>query len=470
MKSPSAAVALADQIEQRIYLSRQQPDSVLAFENELQAQFGTGRSVVRQAIRILVQRGVVYTRRGKGGGTLLAKLDPEAASRALSVVLEGQLTSMSHIAELLDATDSHLFSNRAPRIGIAQCEELRSLVKHLDGLAPDEFLRVGAHRQVQVALRNAFGDAAASLAQRTCMDCGIDLIPYAVHVAEEQRRGGFWDLTLQLVEALIAGDVSLMFEIRLMQRRMWEENWPQLLDVHETRDRERSARGDLSGMERESGETGAVRLAREILRDVHARGWKVGERLGSAQELMQRYGASPGLLRQAVRMLEEYSAVHMQRGRNGGLQIAAPDEGRAIQRAVGYLQSAGVRPDDLKLYLDQLLLVALNHGAQAASVEQLGALRTSVSRILSSRGQNQLATGVEFSLALAELSANPALKLFVRVLLASLPPGAPKRPLSPDTPAILTELLHAITTSDVPKARRAFLQYVNPANALPLRG
>jgi DNA-binding GntR family transcriptional regulator len=67
MKQQSAGVALADEIEHEIRSAQHAPDSVLAFENELQARHGAGRSVVRQAIRILVQRGVVYTRRGKGG-------------------------------------------------------------------------------------------------------------------------------------------------------------------------------------------------------------------------------------------------------------------------------------------------------------------------------------------------------------------------------------------------------------------
>jgi DNA-binding FadR family transcriptional regulator len=461
VKRQSAGVALADQIERDIRSARHAPDSVLGFETELQSRHGAGRSVVRQAIRILVQRGIVYTRRGKGGGTMVAKPDPESASRGLSIVLEAQLISMAHISELLRATDSHLFSNCVPRARLSECEQLRSLVRHLHALPAAEFLRVGAHRQVQVALRKVLGDPAASLAQRTCMDCGIDLMPYSVHVVEEGRRGEFWELTLQMAEALVAGDARLMFELHMLQRKMFEANWPQLRASSIAQDKEHARVDDLSSMEKQSGETGAERLTREILRDIRARGWKVGERLGGAEDLMQRFGASPGVLRQAVRMLEEYSAVQMQRGPGGGLRIAAPNETRAIQRAVSYLRTAEMNPQDVLLYLRHLLLEALNHSAGAPDPSHIAQLREVSERAISSRARAIPETDAELFLAIAQLSDNPALQLFVRLLLTLLPQPYPAH----GAPAILEDMLQGIAAGDAPKARRAFLQYTNPRSS-----
>jgi DNA-binding FadR family transcriptional regulator len=444
VKRQSAGVALADQIEEDIRSARHAPDSLLAFETELQSRHGAGRSLVRQAIRILVQRGIVYTRRGKGGGTMVAKPEPASASRGLSIVLESQFTSMAHITELLNATDSHLFSNCVLRVPLSECERLRSLVKHLHALPADEFLRVGAHRQVQVALRKALGDPAASLAQRTGMDCGIDLIPYSVHVVEEGRRGDFWELSLQMTEALVAGDARLLFELHMLQRKMFEASWPKM---HRSGQKKQYARvDDLSYMETQSGETGAERLTRAMLRDIHARGWRVGERLGGAEDLMRRFGASPGVLRQAVRMLEEYSAVHMQRGPSGGLRIAAPNEARAIQRAVGYLRMAEINTHDVLLYLRHLLLEALNHNARPPDPGHVAQLRAASQH-----------TDAEFYLAVAQLSENPAIKLFVRILLTLLP----QTDRTHGAPGIFDDMIDGIAAGDAPKARRAFLQYTN---------
>jgi len=287
------------------------------------------------------------------------------------------------------------------------------------------------------------------------MDCGIDLLPYSVHVVEEGRRGDFWELTLQMTEALVAGDARLMFELHMLQRKMFEANWRGSAPAQ---DKNHTRVDDLSSMEKQSGETGAERLTREILRDIHARGWKVGERLGGAEDLMRRFGASPAVLRQAVRMLEEYSAVHMQRGPSGGLRIAAPNEARAIQRAVGYLRTAEMNPPDTLLYLRHLLLEALNHSVRAPDSGRIAQLRELSERARSSRARPMPQTDAELFLAIAQFSDNPALTLFVRLLLSLLPQPYPTH----GAPDILEDMLEGIVAGDAPKARRAFLQYTNP--------
>jgi DNA-binding FadR family transcriptional regulator len=465
-KAPqSAGVTLADEIEQAMRSARHAPGSVLALENELQARHGAGRSVVRQAIRILAQRGVIYTRRGKGGGLIVAGLEPESASRALAIVIESQLTGLPEIGSLLTATNNHLFSNCAPRVALAECERLRSLAKHLDGLPADEFLRVGGHRQLQLAVRRAFGDPVASLAQHVCMDCGLDLIPYSITIVEQRRRGEFWNLMLQMVDALVAGNVPLMFELDRRQQRMNEAHWASLRHSDRQQKRKRANSNVLSSAEEQSGETGAERLTREILREIRSLGWKAGERIGVAEDLMQRYRASPNVLRQAIRMLEEYSAVQMQLGRHGGLLIAVPNEARAIHRAVGYLRMAGIRSRDVNLYLVQLLLDALNRCAERPAPEALTGLQDAIEQARSSRRQHQPDLASNLYLAIVRLSNNPALELFVRLLLACVPQDVLERVLPSASTQILDLMLKCILARDIPRARRALLEYASLAFA-----
>jgi DNA-binding FadR family transcriptional regulator len=465
----SAGVSLADEIERAMRHGQYAPGSLLALESELQTRHATGRSVVRQAIRILVQRGVVYTRRGKGGGLVVAEPHPGSASRALSIVLESKAANIGDVARLLKVTDEHLFSNCVTRVALAECERLRSLANRLDGMTDDEFLRVGGHRQLQIALRRAFGHPAESLTQQTCMDCGIDLIPYSVSLAEESRRGEFWGLMLQMVEALIAGDSSGMLELRLRQRQLFEGKFTAASGS--TQEAQPEAPGSsarlnaLSSEQEQSGETSAERLTREILREIRHLGWKAGNRIGGVEDLMQRYDASPGVLRQAVRMLEEYGAVQMQRGRHGGLLIAIPDEARAVQRAVGYLRMAGARPKDVHLYLFQLLLDSLSQEAGGAEPEAVAAL-AAVIEPSGSRGPPQPSFSRDLYLAISRLSRNPAMHLIVRVLIECMQPSDLSVP-KPASAQALDEMLKSYKAHDIPKARRALLGYANQVIAAP---
>jgi GntR family transcriptional repressor for pyruvate dehydrogenase complex len=72
-----------------------------------------------------------------------------------------------------------------------------------------------------------------------------------------------------------------------------------------------------------------------------------GERLGSGDELLERFGVSRPTLREALRVLEAESMITIERGTYGGVIARRPDE-RYTQRAVmTVLESRGVTLADV---------------------------------------------------------------------------------------------------------------------------
>jgi DNA-binding FadR family transcriptional regulator len=278
------------------------------------------------------------------------------------------------------------------------------------------------------------------------------------------------------VDALVSGNVPLLFELRMRQWRMFSAGWSSKGNLDRVRDRIPPKIEDTPGTQ--SLQSGAERLSREILRDIRQLGWKVGERIGGLDELTSRYGTSPSLLRQAVCILEEYSAVQMQRGRSGGLLIAAPDQEVAIQRAVSYLRSANVEPTDVDQFLIQLVLEALNRSPHTADRQRLPELRAVIDQSRrrgakpyhraksADHGAKSADHGAKSALYLAitRLSNSPALQLFVRVLLTYLSDKPRKRggPAAAES-ALLDQMFDSIITGNTPNARRAFIQYTQGA-------
>jgi DNA-binding FadR family transcriptional regulator len=459
MKRQLAGVALADAIEKEVRTGKHKPGAVLGFESHLISRYGKGRSVVRQAIRILEQRGIAYTRRGTGGGLIVAEPEPSSAVRALSIVISSQFADFTDISGLTSAADNHQFLNCVGRVDFAAGRDLQELARRVDGLSADEFMSTGGHRQVLDGISRAFDDPAASLAQRTAMDCGTDLVPYPIFAAEARRRGEFWELTRQLVDALVSGNVPLMFELRMRQWRLFSASWSSRGNLDRVHDRI-PPRIDEAGPQ--TTQSGAERLSREILRDVRQLGWKVGERIGGLDELTSRYGTSPSLLRQAVCILEEYSAVQMQRGRSGGLLIGAPDQEVATQRAVAYLRWANSDADDTNKFLIQLVLEALSRSPHTTDRQRLPELRAVIDQMRRPDARRDPQAKATLYLAITRLSNSPALQLFVRVLLASLPDKPQKNSGSAaPAPALLDQMFDSIITGNTPSARRAFIQYSN---------
>ena len=160
--------------------------------------------------------------------------------------------------------------------------------------------------------------------------------------------------------------------------------------------------------ESESESTLAATVARKILTDVVDRGWPVGEVLGSQSELIERYGVSRAVFREAVRLVENQQVAFMRRGPGGGLVVTEPTVDAIIDAAVLYLHRANTRLDEVfeaRVVLEMIaaeLATARLTEEDAAGLRKLEEAEVRDHRALHAR--------------LAALTHNPALELFVDIL------------------------------------------------------
>jgi DNA-binding FadR family transcriptional regulator len=160
----------------------------------------------------------------------------------------------------------------------------------------------------------------------------------------------------------------------------------------------------------------AARIARCIEDDIVARGWAIGESLGSERDLQLRYGVSRSVLREAVRLVEHHQVARMRRGPGGGLLICEPDAGPATRAVVIYLEHLGTSIEDL--FNARLVLEPLAAALAAERIDEAGIaqLRTVL------RAEEDWKPGLtlprdDFHTVLAQRSKNPVLHLFIDVLM-----------------------------------------------------
>ena len=454
----AAGEKLADEIQRELESSGMNPGSIIASERDLRATHDIGRSVLRQAVRILESRGIVKMRRGQRGGLVVQQRGPEAAARSLAILIESELRSPGDLQELLRVSDTQIFTRDLARISLEEFRELRSLAAHLNSISSEEFGEIFGHRMLLDAVRRVIPDPALALAQWTCLECGIDLTPARPHAIGERTRSEFWALSIQSLEAMIAQDVSSLFEIRSRQYRIMNDSareWP--IDAPASQD-EQLPRRDYMNVS--SPKSRADILTREILRDARALGWREGTRLGGAGELIERYGVSLLVLRQAVRVLEECAAVRMERGRNGGLFIAKPSRETALARARQHLEAASLSVTDARAFLLELLLACLSLARSRATPASIERCRLAVSlaraEFLADADETRALCG-----AIADLANNPALTVFVELLqeLAMSEKRAPAAPKRTTPWPLLTEMYEALLARDKAIARRALIEH-----------
>ncbi len=159
----------------------------------------------------------------------------------------------------------------------------------------------------------------------------------------------------------------------------------------------------------------AAKVADLIVADVLALDWPVGALLGSEAELIARYKVSRAVLREAVRLVEHQQVARTRRGPGGGLVITEPTVDPVIDAVVFYLYRMEARLDEVfeaRLVLEEIMTdLALAPGRlNANDVRELRGFAAEDDADLDSDPRALHAL-------LASISRNPALELFVDVLM-----------------------------------------------------
>jgi DNA-binding FadR family transcriptional regulator len=217
-------------------------------------------------------------------------------------------------------------------------------------------------------------------------------------------------------------------------------------------------------------------LAQRIQREIAAAGWPVGERIGTETELLQRYQVSRPVLREAVRLLEHHMVVESRRGAGGGLHVTAPDLSTVTETAALYLDYLQVRAGELYSAREVLESRCIELAVERLTWSGAKRLREVADR-LSQVGEQEL-TELDHvaESTIAELSEDPVLILFVKVLLelAHQHPAPVEERLAEEGRMQVwrshqLEIVNAVLERDAERARTALLAYLGWAQTYALK-
>src|SRR3546814_6465540 len=119
----------------------------------------------------------------------------------------------------------------------------------------------------------------------------------------------------------------------------------------------------------------AASVADAIVSDVVALGWPEGEVIGSEPELLERYGVSRAVFREAVRLVEHKEVARMSRGPGGGLVVTVPTVESVMEAVAVYLFYVGAEVSEVfeaRLVLEEVVAELAPSLLAAEDVEALG--------------------------------------------------------------------------------------------------
>ncbi|SEG88574.1 DNA-binding transcriptional regulator, FadR family [Thermomonospora echinospora] len=384
----------------------------LGSEAELRDRYQVSRSVLREAVRLVEHHQVARMRRGPGGGLLVTAPDAAPASHAMVIYLDYVGTSIEdlmHARLLLEPLAASLATERLTEDGI---DRLRRTL-HEEEQRRDE-PGIWSQNTMHVLL----GELSGNPALRLFIDV---LTRLTTRYAHHSRRTSKAEATrakqdsqhehAHLVDAVIAGDGGLAqahLTGHLHQIAAW-------LHEHRTAEGPGSEQAEtrlVGGPGAKLAETIAARIHDEIAAD----GWQVGRVLGSETALLIRYGVSRAVLREAVRLLEYHQVARMRRGPGGGLIVTAPEPDASIDTMALYLDHQAVTAEDLRVVRDAVELGTLQRvTARRHDPEVATRLRTALDHTAEQLEPGRPGADL-FHTELADLSGNPVLVMFLRIL------------------------------------------------------
>lgn len=128
-KKVRAAEAVSRRLEPDILNKVLKPGDKLPAERDLQNELGVSRWTIREAYRILCQKGLVEIK--GGGGTFVSEVDNHLAGTTIHTLIRQGAISLEHLQEFRETVDVQCAALAVERATKDQIQELKLLFKKL---------------------------------------------------------------------------------------------------------------------------------------------------------------------------------------------------------------------------------------------------------------------------------------------------------------------------------------------------
>ena len=196
------AAAMRDDIERRGW----PVGTVLGAEAELRERYGVSRAVLREAVRILEYHGAVTTKRGPGGGVVIARPDGQSIVRAAELALGYEAVTLEHLLEVRAALEVEAVRRVAASCSGTTAAELWAAVDE----EPEDLHDVGTYHEVHRRLAQLSGSRPLALFVDVVTELTTDHVPKAKWRPEDLPRisAEVQRAHAGIVGAVVDGDVA----------------------------------------------------------------------------------------------------------------------------------------------------------------------------------------------------------------------------------------------------------------------
>jgi len=144
------------QIQDAILDGRLKTGDTLPAERQLKEMFSISRGTLREALRVLEQKGLIEIKLGVGGGSVVKDVNADQISDGLALLIRSQKVSLNHLAEFREDVEGIVAARAASRHGKKDISGLKALLskarKCIDGGTSQRNVFIEIDKQIHLSL------------------------------------------------------------------------------------------------------------------------------------------------------------------------------------------------------------------------------------------------------------------------------------------------------------------------------
>jgi len=133
---------VVDQIQEAILEGNLKAGDKLPAERELREMLQTSRSTIREALRVLEQKGLIEIKLGMGGGAVVKSISADQMSESLDLLIQSRKVSLNHLAEFRKGVEGDVVAMAATRRKPEDIQKLTLLLAEAEACAKEGERRV----------------------------------------------------------------------------------------------------------------------------------------------------------------------------------------------------------------------------------------------------------------------------------------------------------------------------------------
>lgn len=129
MKKIKSYQNVVDQIQSAICNGSLKDGDKLPSEMKLTKMFDTSRGTIREALRVLEQKGLISVKTGVKGGPIVKEANTRPMSESIALLIRHQKVSLHHLAQFRKILEGHIAAQTALMAGKNEISQLKAILK-----------------------------------------------------------------------------------------------------------------------------------------------------------------------------------------------------------------------------------------------------------------------------------------------------------------------------------------------------